>query len=83
MESLRLPYSQNTAPLKVVYRALDVIEKSGEGGYRYAFNGMEKDDEVKGSGNSYTTEFRQYDSRLGCKTHDIFIINTPIYRNAI
>lgn len=33
--------------------------------YRYGFNGMEKDDEVKGSGNSYTTEFRQYDSRLG------------------
>ncbi len=33
--------------------------------YRYAFNGMERDDEVKGSGNSYTTEFRQYDSRLG------------------
>lgn len=26
---------------------------------------MEKDDEVKGSGNSYTTEFRQYDARLG------------------
>lgn len=32
---------------------------------RYAFNGMEKDDEVKGSGNSYTTEFRQLDVRLG------------------
>jgi hypothetical protein len=26
---------------------------------------MEKDDEVKGVGNSYTTEFRQYDARLG------------------
>lgn len=26
---------------------------------------MEKDDEVKGDGNSYTTEFRQYDPRLG------------------
>jgi RHS repeat-associated protein len=26
---------------------------------------MEKDDEVKGEGNSYTTEFRQYDPRLG------------------
>lgn len=26
---------------------------------------MEKDDEVSGSGNSYTTTFRQYDSRLG------------------
>jgi len=26
---------------------------------------MEKDDEVKGVGNSYTTEFRQYDPRIG------------------
>jgi RHS repeat-associated protein len=26
---------------------------------------MEKDDEVKGEGNSYTTEFRQYDPRVG------------------
>jgi RHS repeat-associated protein len=33
--------------------------------YRYGFNGMEKDDEVKGSGNSYTTHYRMYDSRLG------------------
>lgn len=33
--------------------------------YRYGFNGMEKDDEVKGSGNSYTAEYWQYDSRLG------------------
>lgn len=33
--------------------------------YRYGFNGMEKDDEAKGVGNSYTTEFRQYDPRLG------------------
>ncbi len=31
----------------------------------YSFQGMEHDDEVKGDGNSYTTEFRQYDSRLG------------------
>ncbi len=33
--------------------------------YRYGFNGQEKDDEVKSEGNSYTTEFRQYDPRLG------------------
>lgn len=33
--------------------------------YRYGFNGMEKDDEVKGDGNSYTTGFRQYDPRVG------------------
>jgi len=32
--------------------------------YRYGFNGMEKDDEVSGNGNSYTTEFRQYDPRI-------------------
>jgi RHS repeat-associated protein len=34
-------------------------------GYRYGFNGMEKDDEVKGSGNSYDFGARMYDSRLG------------------
>ena len=33
--------------------------------FRYGFNNMEADDEVKGEGNSYTTEFRQYDPRLG------------------
>jgi RHS repeat-associated protein len=33
--------------------------------YRFGFNGMEKDDEMIGSGNSYTTYFRQYDPRLG------------------
>ncbi|MGV6862272.1 MAG: RHS repeat domain-containing protein [Putridiphycobacter sp.] len=38
-------------------------EDAGE--YRYGFNGMEKDDEVKGEGNSYTTLFRQYDPRVG------------------
>ncbi len=34
-------------------------------GYRYGFNGMEKDDEVKGSGNSYDFGARLYDPRLG------------------
>ncbi|MDB5272088.1 MAG: conserved repeat domain protein [Chitinophagaceae bacterium] len=33
--------------------------------YRYGFNGMEKDDEVKGSGNSYDFGARIYDPRLG------------------
>ena len=37
----------------------------GSADYRFGFNGMEKDDEVKGSGNSYTTEFRQYNPQLG------------------
>jgi RHS repeat-associated protein len=34
-------------------------------GYRFAFNGQEKDDEIKGQGNSYDFGARIYDSRLG------------------
>ncbi|HRZ42348.1 MAG TPA: peptidoglycan DD-metalloendopeptidase family protein, partial [Bacteroidales bacterium] len=34
-------------------------------GYRYGFNGMEKDDELKGSGNSYDFGARIYDPRVG------------------
>ncbi|MFT6948306.1 MAG: RHS repeat-associated protein [Vicingaceae bacterium] len=37
---------------------------SGDG-YRYGFNGMERDDEVSGSGNSYDFGARIYDSRIG------------------
>ena len=33
--------------------------------YRYGFNGMEKDDEVKGSGNSVNFKFRMHDARIG------------------
>ncbi|GAA0875851.1 hypothetical protein GCM10009118_22600 [Wandonia haliotis] len=39
--------------------------RNGGADYRYLFNGMEHDGEVSGNGNSYTTEFRQYDPRLG------------------
>jgi RHS repeat-associated protein len=35
------------------------------GGYRYGFNGKEKDDELKGAGNSLDFGARIYDSRLG------------------
>jgi len=38
----------------------DVLSK-----YRYGFNGMEKDDEFKGEGNSYDFGARMYDSRIG------------------
>ncbi|HLW30441.1 MAG TPA: RHS repeat-associated core domain-containing protein, partial [Brumimicrobium sp.] len=41
------------------------VPANGSDGYRYGFNGMERDDMVKGAGNSYTTEFRQYDPRVG------------------
>jgi RHS repeat-associated protein len=39
--------------------------KSCAGGYRYGFNGKEKDDEIKGSGNSVDFGERMYDPRLG------------------
>jgi RHS repeat-associated protein len=35
------------------------------GGYRFGFNGKEKDDEVVGSGNSYDYGFRIYNPKLG------------------
>jgi RHS repeat-associated protein len=35
------------------------------GSYRYGFNGMEQDAEMKGERLSYTTEFRSYDPRVG------------------
>jgi RHS repeat-associated protein len=33
--------------------------------YRFGFQGMEQDRELKGEGKSYTTEFRSYDPRVG------------------
>jgi RHS repeat-associated protein len=35
------------------------------GDYRYSFNGLEGTPEVSGTGNHYTTEFRELDPRLG------------------
>lgn len=41
------------------------LKKEGAGAYRYGFNGQEKDNEVKGEGNSYDFKFRVYDPRIG------------------
>jgi len=38
-------------------------ENAGE--YRYGFGGMEKDDEVKGEGNSVNYKYRMHDPRIG------------------
>lgn len=40
-------------------------------GYRYGFQGQEKDDEIKGEGNSYDFGARMYDPRVGrCLSYD-------------
>ncbi len=38
---------------------------SGSAKYRWGFNGMEKDDNLKGTGNSYDFGTRMYDPRIG------------------
>ena len=58
---IRVPI-RNTADYSPFGVQLDGRTVSGDF-YRRGFNGMEKDDEVKGGGNSYTAEFWQYDSR--------------------
>jgi len=35
------------------------------GGYRFGFQGQEKDDEVKGNGNSLNYKYRMHDPRIG------------------
>jgi len=40
-------------------------ERFGGGDYRYGYGGLEKDDEIKGNGNSYTTHYRMLDPRIG------------------
>ena len=63
---------------------------SGDG-YRYAFQGQENDDEIKGDGNSYDFGNRMYDPRVGrwmsvdkladefpSKSPYIFVSNNPI-----
>jgi len=41
------------------------VTANGSDGYRYGFNGMEKDDEIKGEANSYDFGARMYDPRVG------------------
>ena len=76
MGCLKLTYEQNFPLLKVTHsdflakeknvkRFFISEEKSSAGVYRYSFNGMEKDDEVKGNGNHLDFGARCFDSRLG------------------
>ena len=58
------------SPFGVTRVDFDVTARLGGGfgvddGVRYGFNGMEKDDEIKGVGNSLDFGARIYDSRLG------------------
>lgn len=56
---------ENPALLRVLNGGKSANPKKRERSYWYGFQGSEKDNEVKGEGNSYTTEFRMLDPRLG------------------
>ena len=61
----KLTYHETSSPLKVVCSDLNVNGNTCVGSYRYGFNGMEKDDNIKGAGNSYDFGARLYDPRVG------------------
>jgi RHS repeat-associated protein len=50
---------------EIPFSHLKVVHNVGVKHYRYGFQGQEKEDEVKGTGNSYDFGARMYDSRLG------------------
>src|SRR5690554_3300390 len=61
----KLTYHETLSPLKVVCSDLNVSGISCVGSYRYGFQGQEKDDEVKGNGNSVNYKYRMHDPRVG------------------
>jgi RHS repeat-associated protein len=61
----KLTYHETLSPLKVVCSDLNISGISCVGDYRYGFQGQEKDDEVKGEGNSINYKYRMHDPRVG------------------
>ncbi|MBL1144084.1 MAG: RHS repeat-associated core domain-containing protein [Bacteroidetes bacterium] len=69
-KAVKTPYSSDLQIVKIkVIRKYPntqvALAKRDEAAYTYGFNGMERDDEVKGSGNSYDFGARMLDPRLG------------------
>lgn len=79
-------------PKKVLNKWHELFASDEKDNYRHGFNGMEKDNELKGIGNSLDFGARIYDSRLGkflsidplaskfpSESNYIFAGNSPIY----
>ncbi|MGB0429702.1 MAG: RHS repeat domain-containing protein [Bacteroidia bacterium] len=71
MGNLNFTYSSASKELEAPpFFYLGALEKKGIAEKKclnsstYGFNGMERDDELNGVGNSYNTHFRQYDPRI-------------------
>ena len=66
MGALKLTYQQENPTLKVVWNSLKDKEKLCTGGYRFGFQGQEKDDEWTGqTGSHLAFKYRIHDARIG------------------
>jgi RHS repeat-associated protein len=77
IHDIKIPLNNGSVPGVSSYRVgirtcsdyspfgVELDGRTVSGGYRFGYQGSEKDNETKGNGNSYTTEFRQLDPRLG------------------
>jgi len=65
MGCLKLTYREEPPTLRVVKSIFFSEEKTGAGLYRYGFQGQERDNEIKGNGNSINYKYRMHDPRLG------------------
>jgi RHS repeat-associated protein len=77
IHDIKIPLNNGSGPAVNSYRVgirtcsdyspfgVELDGRTVSGGYRFGYQGSEKDNEFKGNGNSYTTEFRQLDPRLG------------------
>ena len=77
IHDIKIPLNNGTGPAVSSYRVgirtcsdyspfgVELDGRTVSGGYRFGYQGYEADNEVKGNGNSFTTEFRQYDPRIG------------------
>lgn len=63
MGALRLTYTKNYRPLKVMRGNFYLQKNSDAERYQVGFNGQLKDNEIYGEGNAYTAEFWEYDPR--------------------
>ena len=62
----KLTYQPQEPTLKVAHSIFNKVKKTSAKEYLFGYQGSEKDNEVNSSnGTSYTTEFRQLDTRLG------------------
>jgi RHS repeat-associated protein len=62
----KLTYQPQETTLKVAHSIFNNVKKTSAEEYLFGYQGSEKDNEVNSSnGSSYTTEFRQLDTRLG------------------